>query len=425
MIYKLPTLFIALLTFFLTFSSLSTKAVGLAWLMLVVAGTLVFIKNRRQLNLIIDSPWAKIWLITTTLALVVKIIAMYYWTDPWSERHGELRLFLGALTIYSLLGFVELSRNALCLFSYSLTFSSALGLICTVFYGRYAVPTHPIPWAGSMAMVSALLLALSLKSDFSITHRRVWFIGGIFAVMAVLSSQSRGSYGIVFWWLFVGVHHLMVRQINTATGIRALSKLFNLQKLKVLGILIFGTMLLSQTPVLERPAQSLVDAVNEIRISQQSTSAGANSSVGARLYMWQQSLLAIRESPWIGYGYDTRKKLLHEWAVAANSDEIKRLGHVHNEYLHQLIDHGTWGLMSQLLYLGGLIFLCWKLFKAKIFVAAFSLSGLTFIHMTSSLTNVNFSHNYYTASFSFFIGLTLWMTQIKFKNIIFTQNNFK
>jgi O-antigen ligase len=171
---------------------------------------------------------------------------------------------------------------------------------------------------------------------------------------------------------------------------------------------------LSQTPILERSAQSLADAVNEIRISQQSTSAGANSSVGARLYMWEQSLLAIRESPWIGYGHDNRKNLLHEWAEAASSDEIKRLGHVHNEFLHQLIDHGIWGLMSQLLYLGGLIFISWKLFKNQIFVAAVSLSGLVFMHMTSSLTNVNFAHNYYTASFSLFIGLSLWMTQIKF-----------
>jgi len=29
------------------------------------------------------------------------------------------------------------------------------------------------------------------------------------------------------------------------------------------------------------------------------------------------------------------------------------------------------------------------------------LAGMAFIHMTTSLTNVNFAHNYYTASLSF------------------------
>jgi len=174
-----------------------------------------------------------------------------------------------------------------------------------------------------------------------------------------------------------------------------------------------GLAALSQTPVFERPAQSLQDAINEIRVSSQSTAHGANSSVGARLYMWQNSLAAIEESPWVGHGREGRIGLLREWADAAQSDFVKQLGHVHNEYLHQMVDHGLWGLSSQLVVLAGLLFISWQLLRHRFTLAAFSLAGMVFVHMTSSLSNVNFAHNYYTASFSFFVGLSLWLSRLE------------
>ena len=260
-------------------------------------------------------------------------------------------------------------------------------------------------------MISALLLALSLKSDFSQTHRRLWFFGGLLAVMAVLASQSRGAYGIVFWWLAVGLHHLWAHRQNLQgpNGLRH----FTPRRLTFVAVILLCLASLSQTPVFQRPAQSLQDAVNEIRVSSQSTAEGANSSVGARLYMWQNSLVAIKQSPWIGHGHDTRKELLRQWAEAAHSDEIKRLGHVHNEYLHQLIDHGLWGLGSQLVYLGGLLLICWQMQQKGYKTAALSLAGMVFIHFTVSLSNVNFAHNYYTISLSLFVGLSLWLSRLE------------
>jgi O-antigen ligase len=129
--------------------------------------------------------------------------------------------------------------------------------------------------------------------------------------------------------------------------------------------------------------------------------------------MWQKSLLAIEKSPWIGHGHDARKKLLLEWAEDAQSSEVKRLGHVHNEYLHQLIDHGLLGLGSQIFYLVGLIIVTRQLLKTKHNVAALSVAGIAFIHTTTSITNVNFAHNYYTASLSLFVGFSLWITRLE------------
>ena len=135
--------------------------------------------------------------------------------------------------------------------------------------------------------------------------------------------------------------------------------------------------------------------------------------MGARLYMWQQSLIAIEQSPWIGHGHDGRKSLMQQWAQSAQSDEVRRLGHVHNEYLHQLLDHGLLGLCSQLLYLAGLALLGWRLLKHQQHAAGLALSGMAFVHLTSSLSNVNFAHNYYTASLALMIGLSLWLTRLE------------
>jgi len=214
MSFKLFTVTFALT---LAVSSLNSKAMGLSWLLLVVAGGWVAMSRRHRLAPSNAVPWAKLWLMVATLSLGLKAVGVFYWSDPWDERHGELRLFIGALAVYALLRFKPLERSTLILLAHSLTLGSAAGLVWVLFFGRWDVASHPIPWAGAMAMGSALLLALSLKSDFSLGHRRVWLAGGLLSLMAVLASQSRGAYGIVLWWLAVGLHHAWRHLANKPT----------------------------------------------------------------------------------------------------------------------------------------------------------------------------------------------------------------
>ena len=406
--FKLFTVTFALT---LAVSSLNSKAMGLSWLLLVVAGGWVAMTPRHRLAPSDAVPWAKLWLMVATLSLGLKAVGGFYWSDPWEERHGELRLFIGALAVYALLRFKPLERSTLILLAHSLTLGSAAGLVWVLFFGRWDVASHPIPWAGAMAMISALLLALSLKSDFSLGQRRIWLAGGLLALMAVLASESRGAFGIVLWWVAVGLHHAWRLWADKHSAYKQTNP--KSHRLAWVAAVLIGLAALSQTPVLERPAQSLQDAVNEIRASSQSTTEGANSSVGARLYMWQNSLAAIEASPWVGHGREGRIALLREWADAAQSDVVKQLGHVHNEYLHQMVDHGLWGLSSQLVVLAGLLFISWQLLRHRCTVAAFSLAGMLFVHLTGSMSNVNFAHNYYTASFSLFVGLSLWLSRLE------------
>lgn len=407
-----PPLWIMVLALSLALSSLNSKAMGLAWVLLVLYGAWIGFLNRGHISTTANYPLAKAWLVVATAVLAVKAIPVFYWSDPWGERHGELRLLLGALSSYALLCYQCLKRQKLSLLAHSLTISSAAGLLWVIIHGRDAVPTNPIPWAGSMAMVSAFLLALSLKSDYSSSYKRIWFMGGLLSAMAVLTSQSRGAYGIVLWWLAIGMHHFW-HVFRTQQTARRVLKPHTTRHWALLAVIVAGSVALSQTPVFQRPAQSLQNAIEEVRVSTQSTAQGANSSVGARIYMWEKSLVAIHESPWMGHGHDTRKRFIQQWATEAQSEEIKRLGHVHNEYLHQWIDHGLWGLTSQVLLLVGLVFVALKLRQKNHHTAAWSLAGMAFIHMTTSLTNVNFAHNYYTASLSFFIGMSLWLSRLE------------
>lgn len=404
-----PSLFLVLLALTLVVSPLSSKAMGLAWLLLVLAGAWAANRHRGPFHPP-ETACARGWLAACTGALLLKAVAALYWGDPWGERHGEWRLFIGALALYGLLGAAALPRKTLAVLAHALSLGSAAGLLWVLAFGRDGVPTHPIPWAGSMAMVAAVLLALGLKSDFPAPQRGLWWTGSLLACMAVLSSQSRGAYGIVLWWLALSLHHLWTHRRNRP-GRSLAPPGKGRWALLVAGAA--GLLVLSQTPVFERPAQGIASAIHELQVSRESMTAGANSSVGARLYMWQQSLTAIGQSPWIGHGHDGRKHLLQQWANAAQSAEIGRLGHVHNEYLHQWLDHGMLGLGSQLAYLAGLVGICAWLLKNRQHTAALAIAGIAFVHFTASLSNVNFAHNYYTASLAFLIGLSLWLTRLE------------
>ena len=399
----------------LALSSLSSYAMGLALLLLVLVGLWESVHALRSGQGLNAPVWVRIWLGVSLAVLLCKTVPMIYWSDPWAERHGELRLFLGALGIYAVVASDLLKQpRLLSPIAYALSLSSLIGLLWVSVFGRDAVATHPIPWAGAMAMVSAWLLALGLKSEFTPLARRIWLIGGLCAMLAVLSSRSRGVFGIVVWWALISSHHLWrhyMRSMGTppfqSAGLNSRSPIVGA------AVLIATCWALSYTPVLQRPTEAVYEAIEQFEISKASPAAGANSSVGSRIFMWQKSILAIQASPWIGYGHIGRKQLLSQWADEAHSTEIHQLGHVHNEYLNQLIDHGLWGLASQLCLLFGLMWICWRLFKAQEITAALALSGVTFVHLTASFSNVNFAHNYYTASLSMLISLCLWIPELR------------
>ncbi len=399
----LPKTLMVPLLLSLELSSLNSKAMGAAWTLLTVVGWWAIWHTRHKATAD-TAPWIKTWLIAATLAFVLKTIPTLYWSDPWAERHGEIRLLLGAVAVWGLCRWRPLNTLNAGRMAHALSLSSALGLIWVWTYGRGEVCTHPIPWAVSMAMVSGWLLAMGLHAAHPVKDRNVWLLGGLLAMLAVLASQSRGAFGIVLWWAAALMHQAWLNRRRLLLHRRRLT-----HALWGTAALLAVIWMLSHTPVLQRPAQSMREAVEQITLSQKSAEVGANSSVGSRLYMWQRSQEAITQSLWIGHGHDGRKQNLARWAEDAHSEEIQKLGHLHNEYLNQLMDHGLWGLASQLAYIVGLMWVARQLLQAQQTTAAMAIGCVCFMHLSSSMSNVNFAHNYYTTTMSLMVMLGLWL----------------
>jgi O-antigen ligase len=221
-----------------------------------------------------------------------------------------------------------------------------------------------------------------------------WNLGAASAVAAVLVSGSRGAYGVVIWaalWLLAHKRKAFDnRRIVIVIAVSALA--------------IVG---LRNTTFIHTPYTRVVTAVSEWQGSLSGQSNWQNSSVGARIRLWRLAEHAVPNQPWLGYGHDERLNLIHQWGQDHNSVTVASLGHMHNQYLHDLMDHGAWGLVSGLAYLMGLAVLARWLLKRGHDFAGWTMGGACFIHASANLTNVNFAHNYYPTIMSVVIGLAL------------------
>lgn len=422
--FSFSTLFWLPLTALLAASTLNTKAAGAAWLWLVLAGGIAWWHGRRaipasNMGLASTEPVntvaadvARIWLLTTGAALLLKAVPMVYWADPWGERHAEFRLLFGALGLYGLcqlplarLHSLYLSSKYFAWVGSGLAAACALALWLVLAKGSGAAPTNRIPWACALAIGSCALLALARLETFSGRRhlQAVWVAASFTGLLAVLLSATRGAYGLALAWPALAFYLFNVKVKPTPTVLRTRLK----TTLLVVATLVLLTVLIP-TRFAQQPLQRMQLAWSEFQSFQVSAAEEANSSVGARLYMWQRSLKAIAASPWIGYGRAGRMAHIRQWGEEANSSVIKDLGHVHNEYLQTLMDHGLWGLASLLSYSLGLLLMARKLVASPDVghkPLAAGLASVVFMHMSSGLSNMNFAHNYYPTVLSLAITL--------------------
>jgi O-antigen ligase len=395
----------------LALGSVSTKFAGAAWAWLLLAGLVSLWQTRA---FAIKSPHpslphelARTWVIFTACALLLKIIPLLYWGDPWSERHPELRLFLGAIALYGLTRLTAPNAQALKYLVLAAAIYCTAGLYIMLVQGRNSAPTNPIPWAAGVALVSCWLLGAGFMHRLP-AKPWLWIcaLGSATGLLTVLTSQTRGAYGllvvlpIMAWQLWRTPNRQSALQRNTRKSMAILVSI---------AVLFFASIwFFKSTPLVQGPFQAMSIAVAELKGSQSSLTSNYNSSVGARLYLWKRSAQASLESPWIGYGHDQRKQLLQTWATDTQLAEPIVFGHVHSDYLHTLIDHGLWGLASFICYAAGLLVLSLKLLQRQLHAPAMVLLGMLMMHMSTALSNVNFAHNYYPTMLSLMVSLTLW-----------------
>jgi len=165
--------------------------------------------------------------------------------------------------------------------------------------------------------------------------------------------------------------------------------------------------------VFERTYARVAVAKSELGAYIQGDADSINTSVGARLRMWSLSASVVVDNlPW-GIGKDERLAQIHRWGEELNSPVIKRLGHLHNEYLQTLLESGLWGLASFLSYTVGMLFAAIRLWKSNLKVSSKALVAIAAMHSLAELTNMNFAHNYYPTLLSVSVAITLLFAQIE------------
>lgn len=375
----------------LALASVSTKWAGAAWLLLLVWGLAVGWRSARVLTPIDIQSSATAWLLVCALALLVRAVPVMFWNDPWAERHAEFRLLLGALGIWGLTRGKGVS-TAWAL--HGLAIAGGFGLGLTLWDGRGSLPTNPIPWAGGLAMMCLLLLHGAVLVAKLHLQRWAWGLGAGAALAGVLVSETRGAYGVAIWAVAWLLWHWR-KQLSF--------------KSLALAVVVTAALLvgLRNTTLVQAPLNRVLTAVSEMQGSQTQQEGAQNSSVGARVELWKLAAQAVPEKPWLGHGHDERLNMIKKWGRDHDSEVVTSLGHMHNQYLNDLMDHGVLGLISGLIYILGLTGLAMWLLKRKQAFAGWTLGGVAFMHATASLTNVNFAHNYYPTIMSIVVGLAL------------------
>lgn len=404
----------------LVLGSVSSKAMGLAWLVFVVIGIGLWIKSvaRRRSPLLANTSSAEkklelgqVWLIITGIALLIRLLAAGYWHEGWQDRHAEFRLFLAAWASYGFLQHEFSEQTGLLvqrtyLTLHGLALGSWGGLALLLAYGTEQLPTYPIPWAVVMALISALLLAHATMASAGRTSLRLfWFTGALGALFAALGSGKRGAFVIVLIWLAYGIA-AACWYWQSSEGRPRPVRLKGKAVVAILLVVLVSAGL--NNTVLQKPIQSVESGIAEFSTAlSDSSQATVNTSVGARIYLWRRSAEALTTCSWLGCGAVARRAMIHAWGEETQSPMILSLSHVHNQFLNDLLDHGLPGLLSTLLYVGGLAWLARKSRQQGHAVCAWTLGGFAIIHVISGLSNVNFLHNYYTSALSLLIALTL------------------
>ena len=183
----------------LVLAPINSKIAGACWLAFCILG-LLSIKNGFAKGPTEEFTSAKVLVFTCLMALALRAVTQFYWGDSWGERHAEFRLLFGAIGLLGLVHYTSFTSDQLKFLGYALVLACWAGFGLMLIFGPNFSPTNQIPYGASMSMLVCVVLALTLSaSSQSLLIRLFYASGTVAGVCAVLLSQARGSYGILFW----------------------------------------------------------------------------------------------------------------------------------------------------------------------------------------------------------------------------------
>lgn len=384
--------------FLLVLTPINSKLAGACWLALCLLGAWSFTRGSVQ-TLTLEFDAAKGWLYACLSALVLIAVPQFYSGDTWGERHAEFRLLFGAVCLLGLVNCSRFTIDQVKWLGYGLVLATWAGFGWMVVFGAAAAPTNQIPWGASMALLVCVVLTLMLSASSQRLPIRLFYVSGVIAgTGAVLLSQARGSYAIVLWVTGVLLWHFAKRKSKS-------KRLLLTGRLLVIAIV--GTLFIKIFPqLISVPMQRIEQAYIEILAIRSERAIKADTSIGIRLFLWDKAINEIPKNLWLGLNHFKAYQEIQQWGVDANAPAIKSIGHIHNNYLDIIFDRGLFGLGSFLSFIVGLLYMTLRLFKSRPY-ASLGIAGIFFMHSISSLTNVNFAHNYYPTMLSVAVSVCL------------------
>lgn len=392
-----------LLGMLLVLGTINSKILGAAWLGFSLWGFWVAFRTRHiPINpdtVQATSTAASVWLSSCIAALALAIISTLIWPENAEALNTYFRLLLPAAAALILLRRGGLSIRARTNIFHIIAIACIVAFAWTAFWAmrggdvRGLLASNAIPWAVAISFYPCLLIPIALSENQSVFKRRFWIFAAVCGIGAVILSQSRGAFLVLLWCGLVYAWFWHHRKHSSRTGFHRTLLLLSC----VLSVLLASAWWVPGDALRMRQA---VQNITEFQ-----TKENYNTSVGARLYLWEMAWKGIQQSPLIGIGGTERlHRIKHAGdgkfeAELANLSEVRALGHVHNQYLHSAWDGGMIGLGAFLVLLVGMFIATRQLTRIDA-VAAWQLAGILFMHATSNVTNVNFAHNYYALALS-------------------------
>ena len=241
---------------------------------------------------------------------------------------------------------------------------------------------HPIQFGNLALLMGVLCLVRSLLiRRINLENIFLW-TGFISGLIASLCSQARGGW--------VAVLLIVAWILMNATKGMSLFRRF------MVAFIITGILLM---PLMQ------TNGIVQVRINSATEEFKAffekgtqDTSIGARLAVWQLALYEINKSPWLGAG-NAGWAELRDSAIADGRlhSFAQKFGHLHNEYLNELFKRGFVGLaLLLLLYTIPMIYFFRPYLDfANVEVRALAIAGMVvpMMYMDFGLSQTFLSHN--------------------------------
>lgn len=373
-------------------SSMHTKLAGLAWLGVCLWGIWAWARYPRTTH----CPAAlRIWLLCLLGFATLLIGPTLAWGDPLRERDETWRLILPCLALIAVHQTVPLQRRqqlqVIALHGAALACWGALGMAWIM--GRN-LPSNAIPWAMSMAFWVSLVWVAAWSPTANPAHRWIWGISALAGSLAIALSLSRSAYLIYPLMALVAW-----RQAPSAGRLRRW-----VRPALAIGF-VAGLALLSQYTQVGPGARvyMTLQEIAALSTGQAPIVRTGETATHTRWHLWHKATQKIAEQPLTGHGRAQRLQIIRATGLAVGSAEILRIGHLHNQYLHDTLDYGIAGALAHVTLLAGLLLLALKTRGAT----RLSVSLITALHFFASIFNVNFAHNYYATMLSLALFIAL------------------